>query len=80
MSGALPESLAPAELAALEDLMQGVTEAVSRAEILIPRLQAVEAAESLLSDRLRCVLEDSLQPAHRDLLSILQEARGEERA
>jgi hypothetical protein len=69
--------LDPEDLAGLEELASTVRGAVEKAEALVPRLEAVEATDSHLSDRLRCVLEDSLRLSLRDQVSIHQEARGE---
>lgn len=73
--------LNPEELAKLEHLVSIVREAVTAADTLIPQL--AEGAEEdsprqNVTDRLRCVLCDSLRPAFQDLLAIQVEAQGGE--
>ena len=73
--------LNPEELAELERLVSSVREAVAAADALIPRLAANTEEDSPrldVADRLRCVLQDSLRPALRDLLVLHVEAQGGE--
>jgi Mg2+ and Co2+ transporter CorA len=73
--------LNPEELAALERLVSSVRDAAAAANALIPRLAESAEEESPrldVADRLRCVLQDSLRPALRDLLVLHVEAQGGE--
>lgn len=75
-------SITPEELAGLERLTNALRGVVAATDGFILRFANTEedSLRARVCDRLRCVLQDSLSPALRDLGSILLEAQGGEMA
>lgn len=70
-------SITPDEMAGLERLTNALRGVVAATDGFILHLDGAEedSLRARVCDRLRCVLQDSLSPALRDLASILLEAQ-----